>query len=357
MKDSFKGKNFFKRYKVSKSYKILSLIMFVLAVALFMLSSYKLNFNVIPVDAIEEEKKAYYEEQATWETLKDIWTVLGSTLGINFLLGVCLEKQSKDGAFKEFFTEDIISLPEFYENLPDDKKEKMLHALECNYYFQDNKAKKDMFESITKKLNKTSDKEYYLNKCKFDVVCYIYNDYIEKHIVKTMDVRVNNSKKCVHNFLLLSTSVQDAANNYGVTLDSVEVNGKPVDVHKDLKIEAFSTTSIINKKNGYNNHRKFSLKKVESSKNKPCRIVLKYKTKVAINDLSYVCRMTVPCKKFSLSFEIKNNDEYVPTAYPFGFIDDAKDTPNHDDKSKINVEFDNWIFSGDGVAVFLVKDK
>lgn len=352
-----KTNDFFKRYTFKP--KAITIVLTAICVIFLILSIiyanyYSIDTSANPINESYQNNELYKIACIT----KEIMTVATSIFGVNLLLSACVERKNKDSAFEEFFVKDIMYSPKFYDHLDNTEKEKILHNLETNVYFENSEIKKEMFTNIINKLtNENSD--YIFAECKFDINCEFKDEFIEKEIIKTVFIKPINNKHQISHFPILNISSAKIDNKESVELVEVKINDKKINKHKDTATKDYENGNNIEKKLGYDNIQKLTLKKKLKFNSKYAynKIEIKYITRVPLNDLSYICRMATPCKKFSLTFEIKNNDNYRVNAYAFGFIDDGKDSVNHDDINKVNVEFKDWIFPSDGVAISLSHFK
>lgn len=352
----------FKKYLCRRKTKILLFLLLFMSIGIFIYTSYNVNlYESIPVVAStqDNQESTITKKQYSWFCVtKDAMTVIVSVLGINLLLSLCIEKEAKNSTLQEIFTEEILSSEKFYDLFDSNEKSKIISAVESNYYGGKNPSYLEMRQSINEKLleyNNTNE-NYIVKKCEFSIDCSVYEDYIEKSVVKKIKVCPSKGKK-INNFSILKVTSEEIKNKNAVELKYIKVNGDTLS-SKDYCMVKDDNRSEADKRLGYN---KSSIIKLNESlkfesPTKEKTIEIKYITRVPISDLSYVCRMKMPCESFSLDFEIINSDCYKVNAYAFGFIDDGKNSVNQDNKkNKIKITFDDWIFPGDGVAIALQK--
>lgn len=365
-KSKEKGLTFFERFTYKKNVKIILLVLFFVACLGFIVCTI-----VTDVYLTEDALKSIYENNSNnqsvtvfWFNLcsifKDVFVVLTSTLGVNLLLSICLEKINQNKAFEDFFLNEIVSSPKFYENLSKEDKTTMLHALEANYYYNDSNIKKEMYKSITNKLKWGNERDYIVTECKCDVSCYIHEDYIEKRIIKHIEIVPDTPNYKVEKFPLLNITSNKIAGKDAVELEKVEIENVEIDIDKRVYKGTKPNENNLDKRVGYDEFHELSLKKpitFDKDNVVPKKITIYYKTRTPITDLSYTCRMGSPCKKFEFRFEVKDSSQYQVRAYAFGFIDDGKNTPNFGDNNKVVIQLNDWIFPNDGVTVFLNKVK
>ena len=135
------------------------------------------------------------------------------------------------------------------------------------------------------------------------------------------------------------------------------MNGKPLprekydikDTRSPVEVESFC---------GYTISYWCQLKEdVELSCDESTEISVSYITKVPLSDNLYTCRSKVPCKHFVVTVNLENSPEYKLNAVAFGFLDTAKRSPDCVNDHEVRVEFDDWIFSKDGVTVAIAPKR
>ena len=177
--------DFFKRFKFTRSGIVFSIIVILISIAAFFFCSVEIKEKETTVNADKNNSSNVQAENVNLfhlsllETGKDFSVVLFSTFGVNLLLGLCIEKKNQNKAFEEFFLEDIIKTPQFYDKLPDNEKEKMLEGLELNYYYDDNSVLRKMCNTIREKMIGFAG-EYYCSKCQYTVNVNVKDDFLKK---------------------------------------------------------------------------------------------------------------------------------------------------------------------------------
>lgn len=355
-------KNFFKKYACNSSTRIVLAILLLFTIGVFVYSSYNINiYDVASVSTLEQgvnESIITPKQYSIFCVVKDSMTVLISILSINLLLSICIEKKSKNTMLRDIFSEEILSSEKFYDLFNAKEKADIFSAIETNYYKDANPSFNEIHKSINSKLIEYNDtnKKYIVNKCEFVIDCSVFDDYIEKSVVKKICVTPAKGKK-INDFSILKVTSEEIHGKETVELKQIKVNGKVLS-HQEYSISDDTSKNEAEQRLGYNKSKTIKLKKplTFETDGKDKVIEIRYITRVPINDLSYICRMKMPCKKFSLDFEIENTDNYRVNAYAFGFIDDGKNSINQVDKhNRIKITFDDWIFPGDGVAIALQK--
>lgn len=339
------------KFKISKISSILTLIICGICILVYIYLINIENIGLATNQIITVEAQRVMNMQ---KLIKEVLLIVVSILGTNLLLALIIEVKSKNSLYTDLITNDIFACPDFYNNLSDDNKAKIQKNLEAEQFFGSNLVKADMFESIRKKLNEIK-KEYYYKSCDYIVDCSIFDDYIEKEIVRTINIYSYNKNATISNFILSSSTTKKIQGLDSFELESITLNAKPINI-KDTRIETQPVIDQFHIKNGYDTITNCIYNKnIKVYNNKDTTICIKYKTRVNISDNAYTCRIREHCKEFSLNFSINAKDLYKIHSEAFGFLDTASQTPNSNVENKIIVEFKDWIFDKDGVALHFNK--
>ncbi len=254
-------------------------------------------------------------------------------------------------------TRDVLCTPQFFDSLTAAQKKDMLQSLESNIYFDSDAVKEDMFASVRKKINRFQSTDYYLSSCELKIWCSIDGNYIRKTIVKKIGLCARKQMS-LPNFPLCSTSFPEADGGDGSQVKFLKIDDQECDVETDVRTVTTQNTDSLSKKSGYTTTKRHLYKKIlKLSPEAPTVIEIEYTTVVPKNDRSYICRVETPCQKFKFEFYIDgdNKNQYIVSLSAFGFIDNGKGAPNlHDDTSTASIEFNDWIFPQDGVAVAIL---
>lgn len=348
MKEKTSLKGFYEQYIMKKNIKILLII----------LCAFSFLFTIIAsgvVYSIQSIAANAGIKWLIWNIIKDISAVIFSILGVNFLVTICLEKQSKNSMLDSFFKDDIISNSNFYDNMKKDQKAKMLSALEKSCYCHGT-SDIDIHKSINTKLKDITSSEYYLNYCNYNITCYVTDSEIRKEITKTMVYGAFGKAETKDEFLIMRYSSDENPEDRPVEIKELSVNGKPVNLSTDIEYRVCHEEGRHDKKLSYSKVQKIYLKnsKFKFDDNDTAKLEMVYEAKQSSKDLATVFRLDKPCKKLELDFAVKNND-YQVKAFGFGFNADGRNTPNAPDKGRVKIEFDDWMFPCNGFAVFLEK--
>ncbi len=350
-------KNFFKRYHVSRTTMWLTLGIAVLAMIVYLVLLY----------CVPEESHT-----PLWEVGVNLSLVMFSVVTSALISALLIETKSKNDLFHDIMCNEIISSPDFYSFLPEEKRLELLKGVECNLFFKNCEQKESMYNSVREKIeniftvsDETEMAGCFFEQCKYDVKCTIKDDRIEKDICKTIDLRAYE-KKTICAFPLCRNASEKNENLMPLKVTSLKVGNKSYNEQALNDPERSPITyidakqfGVYNEKSGYSESVKAIYNpRITASPNKKTIIELRYITQVPINDIASTFRLKVPCHKFSFSYKIRGEyaGNYRVNLRAFGFAETGESSPNrHDDEPEISILFDNWIFPQDGVAVTMLK--
>lgn len=299
-----------------------------------------------------------------WLTFfKDIAVIIASTFAVSLLIGLLVEKNSKEDFYVDLI-KDTISSKTFSQRLSSEEKAEVFKNINKNFRCNNNEALYNIYSDFEKRFVEQSFLEsgYYFDECKYDISCKVEKEYIEKECTKTIYFNSYCDKKIVNELVLGGYSNKLVANKKSFELKSLTINGVTLSkhevskcVHEEIIKPDEESGPLLVTRNKYNSKTicKYT-KKISLNSSKPFVISYNYITRTDISDNALTVRCSRPCKKFAVNFKIKNKD-YDIKAIAFGFIDQAGDTPNTSDKQSVSVEFRNWILPEDGVVVLINK--
>ncbi len=351
-----------KKYKISKNAKIiLGITSGILAVVYFFLLYYENSFSITTMVQQEQEIT-----DATIKTLnhinvfKNCILVVLSMLVSSFISALLIDTKSKNSIVTDLMEKDIFSNPEFYSLLNESHKQNILCQLEKDLYFSGQNEFQNMFSSMRNSILQMSKEQIYYEECDLDIKCVIYDEYIEKNILRTVKVKSYNGTVSLNKYLLMTCAYTDLEDGEAIGINKFLIDDNPIDISEIEKI-SIDNDSPFNDKSGYNIMKKYVYKNnidIDSICGK--KIQLEYTTRVPLNDKTYSCRMPYACKSFAFEFTLNGNniDNYRLNTIAFGFIDDGQKTPNRtNDHLKTKVSFNNWIFPYDGVTVTICNNS
>ena len=287
--------------------------------------------------------------------LKDFFLVIISIIGTTLLTATIIEKNQKNTTYTELLANDIFASPEFYSNLSDDNKLKMIENLERNFY-ERYIIKQELYNVFREKLNNLSS-EYYYEECNFNISFFPKLNYTEKIIVRTMKVRSYAEKVVIPHFTLCGYSLSpvdksiSSDGNELLEFEFVSLSINNINQSNDtIDITPNVTTDQLLNKCGYSTSFSVELKNEIILSSKENTIIrMEYKSRVTDNDNSASFRVGVPCRKYILNFTAPEN--YKVIAHAFGTFDVASNSSNSKYDNTIAVEFDNWLLPENGVTI------
>ncbi len=292
--------------------------------------------------------------------VKDFLLVVISIIGTTLLTSLLIEINQKNTTYTELIANDIFASPEFYSNLTDENKRKMIKSLEQNYYDRF-PVKQILYDLFREKLNNFPH-EYYYEECNYNVSYYFTGDSSEKTIVRTMKVRSYMENAVINNFYVCRYSLnseKETNNNSNSKIPfqiiSISINGvvQPTD---KIVVENQATSNQLLDKCGYSSTCIVRLKDdIILSSESDTIIRIEYKSVVTAMDDPMSFRVPVPCKKYILNCTAPI--EYKVVAHAFGFFDSASNSSNSLYDNTISVIFDNWLMPDNGVAICCIEKK
>lgn len=342
------------KYFMHRKFKNAILIIDVFIIIVYLFTLFTIN-NADSIECLKNHSLQYELLILLKEFLVVAMSIVTTCVFSTWLIDV----KEKNHIYADAICNDFLSSHEFYSNLSEENKEAILANLEKEIYFQGSTTKECMYRSILNKLNNLSN-NYYYDFCGFNVTCNIANAIITKNVTRTIHLKSfsKNSKQKVPKFCLLSNTHEEIDGIVPIKLLSASVNGKELDISSDVICEDVPVTETQLKGCGYTHKTTYYLKKTLTIDPKEdTKIVLKYVTRVKENDTTYACRVKYPCKTFSfnLSLDANTAKSYSLSSHAFGFIDDAENSQNGTSREHINITFDDWIFSTDGIDVVFQK--
>lgn len=341
-----------KKYTINKSARILIIISTAVCFLGYLICSYYIN--TYSLQAVNNNTPIT-NNISIIETIRDIILIIASICGTNLLLSALVEVKSKNAFLTDIIENDVISAPEFYEAMKDENKIKMHNALEENLYFSYPIVHK-MFSNIRGKLNSNID-SYYFESCSYVISCSVNEKYIEKELTKKVYIKSYEDTFTITDFSVGNFASKEIDGIKPFDLISLEINNRKIDLDHDIS-EKPNEINNLDEQNEYNLSIGYVYNKpLVINKHTGTKIVVKCKTRTPIDDKVSTFRVTKPCKKFSLIYDIKEHNKYRLAVDAFGFLDDADDSANNSSNSNINITFNDWIFKHDGVVVSILEKK
>ncbi len=349
-----------KKFFMNKGVVICSIILAIVSLLIYLNLRISTKEISVQVSSSQNNKEQEIQTQEYIEktALSEVSLVVFSVIASSCLSTLFIEKRNTNKIIEEIFVDDFFTSDKFVKLIDEKDKKSLIKALEKDILFEGSKEKSEMYLTVREKLN-SPDKEreaLFYEKFYMDIKCEIKADYIEKKIVKNVRIKSINKSLRATSYRLLSTTLQEIAGVSSVEFLQLKINNQIK--NKNVKTVTNDTISSLDKKSGYDKNIEYVYNGVLDFSNKEyIEIETQYITRCPLSDLAFACRMPYPCKNFEFKYSIVNSEEYevIPTA--FGFIDDAKNSPNHlEDRKSVSINFNDWIFPLDGVCVYLEKN-
>lgn len=326
------------KFIVSKGVKILSsAIVFICSVVYIVIKYFQGITETMPV----------------WVgVIGEVMLVVISVFGTNLLLSVLIETRNKNALFSEFLANDILSSPEFYDHMTDENKRKMADTLNLSVNLNGNYDLLDMSKSVQEKLV-TSQKEYFFEKCSFDVSIKDEGKYFEKIVNRRATLCPYEDSVKIDGFSFLKIKTTDFVDTKPFSWKSISINGTNIDVKSDIEEVDFEP-EMLPKKNGYDFCKEYRYKKpIWLKRDKKTNISLTYIVRCPKTDIISAYRAAAPCKNFSVHCSITPEEQYKLSANAFGFIDNANKSATSVRDNELSISFENWSFQDDGVCIVI----
>lgn len=350
-----KQTNPLKKYFFNKGSMVLLGIIVLLSFTLYSYSLYE--YSQIDVHAsLSEKNQKSVSEYNSWKRVSECSLVVFSVSASSIISTFLIEKRNSNKIIEEFFVSDFFTSDKFLDLIEPEQRYETLKLLEKKVYFNECEERSAMYTAIKNKiLNPVFEHDLIYNSYDIDVSCNVKENYIEKRIVRNTSVRSAKKHENISNYVLLSVCSCDIEGRNPVTITRLTIDGETINVNLLEKKETDYNNALDHKK-GYIKKIDFIYKRsLHFSNKKSVNITMEYETCCPIYDKAYSCRMPYPCKKFDFKYDITNED-YRLIPYAFGFIDDANNTPNRtDNKRRVSIRFEDWIFPLDGVCVYIEK--
>lgn len=344
------------RFKNSQKITILLSIIFFIILILYIISLVLLQIDTNTNSNLLSEKMTIL-----LNILKDFFLIIISIIGTTLLTATIIEKNQKNTTYTELLANDIFASPEFYSNLSDENKYKMIENLERNYY-KHYVIKQELYNIFRDKLNHLA-YEYYYEECNYNISFFPKQGYTEKVIVRTMKIRSYSDNTAIPHLHLCGYSLSPFNENFNsddelseFELDSISIDNIIHNPMESVSITPNATTDQLLNKCGYSVSYSVDLKnEIVLSSKKDTIISIEYKSRVTDYDNSASFRVNVPCRKYILNFTAPEN--YKVIAHAFGTFDVASNSSNSKFDNTIAVEFDNWLLPENGITICCIEKK
>ncbi|MCM1100148.1 MAG: hypothetical protein NC079_00645 [Clostridium sp.] len=335
------------KFYIKKSSIYLSVALVVICAIAYILCTFFLN-----IEGMVQAQSMDTTKIAMLQTGKDILLIFISLFGANLLLGLLIEVNSKNALVSDIIMNDVVSAPEFYENLPADIQTAMCNALERRLFFPYDSVH-NMFQNIRSRLIDTI-RDYYFCNCTFVVSCNVKETYIEKVITRKVSLKSYENTFTITNYSLGQFKSKTISGLQPYEIESVEINGVSIS-SDDYGLGEDPKMRHLDEQNQYDSSMEYVYKKpIEINNQKETTVSVKYVTRTSKDDRISTFRVGKPCQNFSLIYSVIQQDKYRLAVDAFGFLDNADDSANNSSDSNVNICFSDWIFRYDGVTVVLL---
>lgn len=362
MKNKTNAPKILRKYKINTSAIItLGIASIVLLIVYCFLSYFENNFSIpTMLQAQSENTSDSLKILNIINTVNNFLLVILSMVVSSFLSALLIDTTSKNNIVSDLLINDVFSNCDFYSILGKEQKQKVLKSLEKELYFSEKPIFHDMYSSIRETMNEQIHDNIYLENCSISIKCKILDKYIEKEVSKTIGIKSYNKFFRLSEFPIVSRAYSESVPCKPMDIDKLIINGELINTN-DIILKGVTEETPLEAKNGYTTVNQFVYSKnIDVNNEKETKIEIRYRTRVPLNDKTYTYRLPHACKSlvfdFSLSGEESHNSYRLNTV-AFGFIDDAKNTPNiSNDKLSTKITFNNWIFPNDGVTVTICEN-
>lgn len=352
-----------KLYHIKRSTLITTIIIFSLCVVCIYLTS-QLDYviNSVSIDGVKNDE---LNKLITYRTISDVMVVITSILGTNLLLSVLVEKRSKNNLVTEFLVNEMLASESVYFNLSDENQKTILDNIELRRVFENNKIAYNMHKYMIDKV-KNDLKNYYFAECEYVVVVDAKDEYFEKVLTHTIELKTYEPNTTIKEFSLAKINMKSIEGMPNFEIKDVQIDGVPVKIEPDgngkftknseVQLKVVPNGNKLDNKNGYDTTVQYYLKKKLHCKNdESIKIVSNFITRCPMDDIVTTFRASVPCKKFSVNYTINQEQNYKLGGSAFGFLDASTAFQNSHKPNIMRFGFNNWIFTDDGVSITIIK--
>lgn len=303
----------------------------------------------------------HYNDNLWFLLAKDVSVIIASTFAVSLLIGLLIEKNSKEDFYTELVKDTILSST-FEDRLSDEEKDTICKNIFKSLRCQHNDALYNIYASFENRFVKEEflKDEFYFEECEYHITCSVKEDCIEKNFIKTLKIRPYSSKCSLNNFKLGTYHNKYFGDKKSFEIKSLTINGNTIS-DADLKNRVVMNETVPNKRSLLDAKAGYTRKiecvynsKITLSSTTQTTISYNYITRTDLSDNYLTIRSSRPSRNFKVDFCLKNND-YAAQAVGFGFIDKAQKSPNSNEIQEVNVRFDDWVLPEDGVVIMINK--
>lgn len=351
------------RFFLHRGSMTLSVLISIISLLVIIALSLKINGIEEPVISVSSNadnpilQQNKESNKVVLSTLKDVCVVVCSIFGSNFLLSLIIQKKSQNDLYDEFITEDLLQNRKFIKSIPKDNRKILLKSIEEIDFFSENKIYSKLIDSVRDKIAESHYPYYYISH-NMDIICSIESNYIEKEIIKTVEIGSFEKCKTIKSFVISKFVLEELSGVKNVEIKKLTINDENKDIDNCIEYVYNENNDNVYLANvNYNKKGLCRLKdRITFYNDKPTKIEITYTTRVPLSDKVFTSRLSSPCKNYHFHFRIDDSvNNYKIYAQAFGFQDDAMKNPAGSRKNEITYEINDWAFPTDGVFVTFYK--
>ncbi len=245
---------------------------------------------------------------------------------------------------------EVIIDKKFLRTVSDDEKKNIISTLESSLYFKDEEIPQDsLYTNIKHKVIPLLDSEYF-EKYHTHIDCKIEDGKIYKTIYNKFTVYSytdNASFKLPFSVYYSVEDIKNIDNHY--EFRNLKFNNQKLETSKNDTFSQEIDGSFNSKQKKYSFQRELPLIKG------PNTISYEVSSIVDISDNIYSRTITLPCKNFTVDFNL-DSDDYNVKGYGFA-IDKTESVKIHTYAKGCQIEFLDWVIPGDGFIFVINKNK
>ena len=138
------------------------------------------SYSVVPTSTAGELSSIqnfYLEHQQKILVVKEIFIIISSILSSSFIIELFFESKNKNSMYTDFFVQEVVYSPEFYEKLPKEERRNIFKTINSIENPESNEVVTEMYDNLKQRLiqsiSQTQKQEnlYYMTSCSYRVEC------------------------------------------------------------------------------------------------------------------------------------------------------------------------------------------
>ena len=349
-----------KNYFIKKESVLISIFVMALLVILYFFMLYENDVKEIQiVNAIIQKQeiipnKTFYVIDCLEIVITVVVSIIISTLLSTWLIG----KRDKEKIYNEAI-DDLLGNSKIKMDL--EKASNAYIETFSNELIQ-KKIPSSMIETTLTEIGKM-DKPYYFEECNMTINCKIDGGYLVKEIKKEVKIfSYEDNYEFDGQFDMFTLAGTTTADKVEDPLKIIKINvedtrKKSLNENNNYKLESKKTDKGFYRTQEYTkNTTAYYTGKLKLRADKISKITIVYETRTLKDDLNYFFRLPCACHKYKMTVHLKEMPDYCLNGYAFGFLDDATDSADFNNKDEMSIEFNKWMFPLDGVCILIKKD-